>query len=109
MSLVVRKLPLAEQDALDAAVWYEQRRTGLGDEFLDEVDRAVRALGASALHHRIRFSMCVGRQSTGSGSTGFITLSEIARSGYWRSSTDGGIRGYCRNALRESADPTSAL
>jgi plasmid stabilization system protein ParE len=54
--LVVRKLPLAEQDALDAAIWYEQRRPGLGDEFLDEVDRAVRALGESALHHRIRFA-----------------------------------------------------
>jgi plasmid stabilization system protein ParE len=56
MSLVVRKLPLAEQDALDAAIWYEQRRPGLGDEFLDEVDRAVRALTDSALHHRIRFA-----------------------------------------------------
>ena len=56
MSLVVRKLPLAEQDALDGAIWYEQRRSGLGEEFLDEVDRAVRALGESALHHRIRFA-----------------------------------------------------
>lgn len=56
MSLVVRKLPLAEQDALDAAVWYEQHRTGLGEEFLDELDRAVRALPSSALHHRIRFA-----------------------------------------------------
>jgi hypothetical protein len=56
MSLVVRKLPLAEQDALDAAIWYEQRRPGLGEEFLDEVDRAVRALTDSALHHRIRFA-----------------------------------------------------
>ena len=56
MSLVVRKLPLAEQDTLDAAIWYEQRRPGLGEEFLDEVDRAVRALTDSALHHRIRFA-----------------------------------------------------
>ncbi|MEY2574764.1 MAG: hypothetical protein QOF80_251 [Verrucomicrobiota bacterium] len=56
MSFVVRKLPLAEQDALDAAIWYEQREPGLGEEFLDEVDRAVRALGESAMHHRIRFA-----------------------------------------------------
>jgi toxin ParE1/3/4 len=56
MSFAVRKLPLAEQDALDAAIWYEQRRLGLGEEFLDEVDRAVRALGESAMHHRIRFA-----------------------------------------------------
>ena len=62
MSLVVRKLPLAEQDALDAAIWYEQRRPGLGEEFLHEVDRAVRALGESALHHRIRFARQHGRQ-----------------------------------------------
>jgi hypothetical protein len=39
MSFVVRKLPLAEQDALDAAIWYEQRQPGLGEEFLGEVDR----------------------------------------------------------------------
>ena len=41
MSFIVRKLPLAEQDALDAAIWYEERRPGLGEEFLNEVDRAV--------------------------------------------------------------------
>lgn len=56
MSLVVRKLPLAEQDALDAAIWYEEHQPGLGEEFLDEIDRAARALGDSALHHRIRFA-----------------------------------------------------
>ncbi len=28
----------------------------MGDEFLDEVDRAVRALSESAFHHRIRFA-----------------------------------------------------
>ena len=56
MSFVVRKVPLAEQDAFDAAIWYEEHQPGLGDEFLDEVDRAVRVLGESALHHRIRFA-----------------------------------------------------
>ena len=56
MSFIVRKLPLAEQDALDAAIWYEERRPGLGEEFLNEVDRAVRALSDSALLHRIRFA-----------------------------------------------------
>ncbi len=55
MSFVVKKLPLAEQDALEAAIWYEERQPGLGDEFLSEVDRAVRALSESALLHRIRF------------------------------------------------------
>jgi plasmid stabilization system protein ParE len=56
MSFVVKKLPLAEQDALEAAIWYEERQLGLGDEFLNEVNQAVRALGESALLHRIRFA-----------------------------------------------------
>lgn len=41
MSFAVKKLRLAEQDALDAAIWYEKRQTGLGEDFLAEVDRAV--------------------------------------------------------------------
>jgi plasmid stabilization system protein ParE len=56
MSFVVKKLPLAEQDALEAAIWYEERQLGLGDEFLNEVNQAVRALSESALLHRIRFA-----------------------------------------------------
>jgi len=30
-------LPAAELDAADAAVWYDDQRFGLGDEFLDEL------------------------------------------------------------------------
>jgi toxin ParE1/3/4 len=56
MSFVVKKLPLAEQDTLEAAIWYEERDPGLGNEFLNEVDLAVRALGESALLHRVRFA-----------------------------------------------------
>ena len=56
MSFVVKKLPPAEQDALEAAIWYQERQPGLGDEFLTEVDRAVRALGETALLHRVRFA-----------------------------------------------------
>ena len=56
MSFVVKKLPLAEQDALEAAIWYEERQPGLGDEFLSEADGAVEALSESALLHRIRFA-----------------------------------------------------
>ena len=55
MRFVVRTLPLAEQDVLDAALWYEERQFALGEEFLTEVDRAVQALSDSALLHRIRF------------------------------------------------------
>ena len=56
MSFVVKKLPFAEEDALEAAIWYEERQLGLGDEFLNEVNQAVRALSESALLHRIRFA-----------------------------------------------------
>jgi len=56
MSFVVKKLPLAEQEALDAAIWYEERQPGLGEEFLNEVDRAVQVLSDSALLPRIRFA-----------------------------------------------------
>jgi plasmid stabilization system protein ParE len=56
MSFIVRKLPLAEEDILDAAIWYEERQPGLGEDFLDEVDRAVAALRGSALQHSVRFA-----------------------------------------------------
>jgi hypothetical protein len=57
MSFVVKKLPPAEQDALETAIWYEERQPGLGNEFLTEVNRAVQALRESALLHRIRFAV----------------------------------------------------
>jgi toxin ParE1/3/4 len=56
VSFVVKNLPPAEQDALEAAIWYEGRQPGLSDEFLTEVDRAVRSLGETALLHRVRFA-----------------------------------------------------
>lgn len=56
MNFVVRNLQPAEEDALEAAIWYEQRQAGLGEEFLQEVDRAVRTLSRDALHYRIRFA-----------------------------------------------------
>lgn len=37
MTLELRVRPEAEQDLQEAANWYEQQRTGLGNEFLDEV------------------------------------------------------------------------
>ena len=35
-------LPQAELDVSDAAAWYEERRAGLGDDFLDELDSVLR-------------------------------------------------------------------
>jgi plasmid stabilization system protein ParE len=56
MSFVVKKFPLAEEDALEAAIWYEQRQARLGEDFLAEVDRAIRELSRDALQYRIRFA-----------------------------------------------------
>jgi toxin ParE1/3/4 len=36
--------PNAETDLTEAQAWYESQRTGLGDELLDEVRRAVNLL-----------------------------------------------------------------
>lgn len=38
----VRFLTLAQQELDDATVWYDERAEGLGQEFLDELDRTVR-------------------------------------------------------------------
>jgi len=35
-------LSLAQQELDDAVVWYNEQAAGLGHEFLDELDRAVR-------------------------------------------------------------------
>jgi len=56
MKFVVKKLRPAEDDALEAALWYDEREPGLGNDFLDEVDAAVRRLEQDALMHRVRFS-----------------------------------------------------
>ena len=56
MSFVLKRLPLSDQDALEGAIWYEERQSGLGGDFLDEVDRSVRALARDALLYRIRFA-----------------------------------------------------
>ncbi|CBE70193.1 MAG: type II toxin-antitoxin system RelE/ParE family toxin [Candidatus Methylomirabilis oxygeniifera] len=38
----VRFLTLAQQELDDAVAWYNEQTTGLGQEFLDELDRVVR-------------------------------------------------------------------
>jgi plasmid stabilization system protein ParE len=55
MSFVVRRLRLAEEDALEAALWYEEREPGLGEEFLTEVESSVQSLARDALLYRVRF------------------------------------------------------
>lgn len=38
----VRFLTVAQQELDDAVAWYNEQATGLGQEFLDELDRVVR-------------------------------------------------------------------
>ena len=42
----VRFLSLANQEVADAVQWYDEKAEGLGREFLDELDRAVRLVRA---------------------------------------------------------------
>jgi hypothetical protein len=34
-------LPAAELESIQAAIWYDDRQAGLGDEFLEEVEDAI--------------------------------------------------------------------
>jgi toxin ParE1/3/4 len=51
MTLPVAFRRAARRDVEDAALWYEERRVGLGSRFRDEVDAAVRL----AAEHPLRF------------------------------------------------------
>ena len=45
----IRFLSLAYQELDDAVAWYNQQADGLGQDFLDELDRAVRRAAAFPL------------------------------------------------------------
>jgi len=49
MTLEVRLRLEAEQDLSDAAIWYEQQLTGLGNQFLDEVQVAFSSISEAPL------------------------------------------------------------
>ncbi len=104
MSFVVRKLRLAEEDALEAAIWYEERQAGLGGEFLDEIDRTVRAPSESALHNRIRFADVRRAVVARFKFYGIYYTFARTRFGFLRSSMGVGIRGCCVNVRSEAAD-----
>ena len=44
MKRVLFLRPEAEQDLADARDWYDQKRAGLGDEFLDTIAHAMNEL-----------------------------------------------------------------
>ena len=45
----IRVLTFAQQEIDEAYLWFEERSAGKGVEFLDELDRAVRLIGAYPL------------------------------------------------------------
>ena len=51
--LLVR--PKGERALVQARDWYEQKRTGLGDEFLDEIAGAMRELAGDAVQARLYY------------------------------------------------------
>lgn len=58
----LRFRPEVADDLTDARSWYEERRQGLGDELLDEVERCVRGIATTPLvcqvvHREVRRSL----------------------------------------------------
>lgn len=45
----------AEDDMLEAYVWYEQQRLGLGEEFLTSLDKARDSILQNPISYRIRY------------------------------------------------------
>ncbi|QCK14483.1 type II toxin-antitoxin system RelE/ParE family toxin [Mangrovivirga cuniculi] len=45
----------AESDIYDSYLWYEKQRSGLGEEFLKELENAARAIISNPTTYRIRF------------------------------------------------------
>jgi plasmid stabilization system protein ParE len=47
--MTLRTTSLAEADVVDAAVWFERQRLGLGDDFLTDMDAAFAAIQQAPL------------------------------------------------------------
>ena len=56
MKFALKKLPTAEAEEIEAACWYDEQQTGLGDRFLDAVDSAIQSLSRNAFLHRVRYA-----------------------------------------------------
>ena len=52
--LIIR--PEAESDMAEGFDWYEQHRSGLGDEFLNEVQTRLRMIEENPLRHAVVYS-----------------------------------------------------
>ena len=55
MKWLVTIRPEAENDLIAARDWYDERRSGLGDEFLDEISLAMLQLESSPERERLYY------------------------------------------------------
>ena len=55
MGVEVRLTANAEQDLAEAYAWYEDRRIGLGEDFLSRVEAALAAIGRQPEKDRVVF------------------------------------------------------
>jgi toxin ParE1/3/4 len=53
MAVEIIIAPEAEQDVAEAYAWYEDRRAGLGEEFLSCVDACIEAMGRTPEMHAV--------------------------------------------------------
>ena len=56
MSYVVKILTPADTDAVETALWYDAQVSGLGADFLEQVNIAAQNLATNPEIHRIRFA-----------------------------------------------------
>ncbi|MDN3670663.1 type II toxin-antitoxin system RelE/ParE family toxin [Echinicola jeungdonensis] len=45
----------AESDVFESYLWYEKQKKGLGEEFLDAIDAAGKAIASNPTTYRVRF------------------------------------------------------
>jgi toxin ParE1/3/4 len=51
----LRVLPEAELDVIEASIWYDNARVGLGNEFVDAVVDAYQRIEAGPYHYAARY------------------------------------------------------
>jgi plasmid stabilization system protein ParE len=56
MPAAPRRLPPAIADIVAAAEWYDDQQSGLGDDFVEEVNAAICSLSQIPLAHSVRFA-----------------------------------------------------
>lgn len=55
MRYSVKLLPVAYADLRKAKKWYNDQRTGLGEEFKEEVNKEIEYISNNPLHYQVRY------------------------------------------------------